>query len=164
MTKEIELTQGYVALVDDEDYELVSQFKWCAQRIGERLVYAVTSVRRGRRRTALQMHRLIARPPSGIAIDHANHDGLDNRRANLRVCTRSQNCANRVAPCNNKSGFKGVSWYKRDGRWRACITIDGKNKHLGCFDAPEMAALAYNEVAAGHFGQFACLNDVHTLA
>lgn len=152
--KEIPLTRGLVALVDDEDYDSLSPHKWYAFKHSEHCtVYA------GRKLTAegniLRMHRIILSAPSGLDVDHVNGDGLDNRRCNLRIATRSQNCHNRGAGRNNKSGYKGVCWHTQAGRWVAQIGIGGKRKHLGLFASPEEAYAVYCAAAKELHGEFA---------
>lgn len=156
--KEIPITKGYVALIEDESYELVSQFKWHAAE-DLRTVYAATRVKKDGKRVTVKMHRLIMGNPLG-KVDHINGNGLDNRISNLRVATDSQNACNRRTPTHNKSGFKGVWWHKRYQHWQASISVNGKRKHLGVFDTKEDAARAYNEAAKQHHGEFACLNVV----
>lgn len=104
------------------------------------------------------MHREIMVAPSGQYVDHVNGNKLDNRRENLRMCSNSQNMANRRAPRVNRSGFKGVHFFKRDGTWRAAITQDYKTKHIGYYATPEEAARAYDIKARELFGEFAQLN------
>ncbi len=93
-------------------------------------------------------------------MDHANHDQLDNQRANLRRCTNSQNMANRRKQPGCSSRFKGVHWYKRVGKWRANIEVDGRKYALGYFDDEIEAARAYNVAAIEHFKEFALPNSV----
>lgn len=148
----VALTQGKFALIDSADFELIQPYTWAAHNIKGRL-YAVT---RGGR---LHMHRVIAAAKSGQTIDHRNGDGLDNRRANLRVCTVSQNGMNRPKQANNTSGFKGVFPSGRPHQpWSASIKKDQRVIHLGRFGTPEQAALAYDRAAAELFGEFAVLN------
>ncbi len=96
-------------------------------------------------------------PPEGYEVDHINHDGLDNRRCNLRLATRANNC-------HNQRSFKGSSKYKgvwRVGeKWAACIRVDGRSKRLGTFVSEKEAALAYNQAAREHYGEFAKLNEI----
>jgi hypothetical protein len=156
MTREIPLTQGLVALVDDQDYELVTAAgKWRASVEGRR-VYAKRDVRRpDGARTSQRLHQLIT---GNELTDHRNGDGLDNRRTNLRPASKGQNGANRGPNSNNKAGFKGVSWDKVNRRWRAQIQVDGKIRNLGRYGTPEGAALAYDAAAREYFGEFAALN------
>lgn len=146
--KEIVLTQGKVALVDDEDFERLSQWKWHFTKLG----YAV-------RHHGVYMHREILGVPKGTYVDHVNGFRLDNRKANLRACTNSQNMRNRPKTVRNKSGYKGV-FVAQQGKWGACIQIDGRQKHLGFHDTREQAAEAYNKAALELHGEFAVLNQV----
>jgi hypothetical protein len=150
--KEIPLTQGKIAIVDDQDYEMLSHWKWSVMHNGQK--WYAQRVDYENRKTIL-MHRVITDAPSGMDVDHANGDGLDNRRENLRVCTRSQNLANQSAKPNNLSGYKGVSWDKRMTRWIAFISVNNKTINLGRFDSREKAHEAYSQAAQTYFGEFA---------
>lgn len=158
MVREIELTQGQVALVDDEDFERVSQHKWCLSRTGSgKRPYAMRKSQDGR---TILMHREIVNAGSCEYVDHCNGDGLDNRRCNLRKCTNAQNMANRGPQNNNSSGYKGVSACNSTNRWRARIKGSDKYQHLGYHATAAEAAIAYNKAAARLHGEFAFLNDV----
>ena len=163
--KTIPLTHGKVALVDSQDYNWLSQFKWRAQKSGKRpdSFYAVRNMTIEKRRTTIQMHRQIMHPPHGLEIDHKNNNGLDNRRCNLRFCTRSQNMANSRGHRRRRSSFKGVSFHKEYKKWRAIITQNKKNQHLGFFRSQVRAAKAYDDKAKELFGQFARPNFPHSL-
>ncbi len=163
--KMIPLTHGKVALVDDQDYNWLSQFKWRAQKSGKRpdAFYAVRNITINKRRTTVQMHRQIMRPPKGLEIDHKNNNGLDNRRSNLRFCTRSQNMANSRGHSKRRSSFKGVSFHTQFKKWRAIITQNKKNHHLGFFKSQVQAAKAYDDRAKELFGRFACPNFPYRL-
>lgn len=96
----------------------------------------------------------------GMTVDHRNHNTLDNRRSNLRVCTNSQNCANKKKASGKSSGYKGVTWFKRDNCWKAQIKVNYRNIHLGYFDKEADAAAAYNKSAIRIFGEFALINKI----
>lgn len=157
--KEIPLTQGKVAVVDDADYEWLMQWKWYAYRKpNARTWYARRNTARGRwRQKTLLMHRVIMNSASAMQVDHWDQNGLNNRRDNLRVCTSRDNHYNVKRRADNTSGYKGVSWDKR-GRWVAYINYEGKRHHLGYFNSSEEAARAYNNVALAAFQEFAWLN------
>lgn len=156
--KEIPLTRGYVALVDDEDYDRVSQHKWHA-KVGIDVNYAAAAIRESRGKFRFtQLHRFVmgATDPL-IRVDHIDRDGLNCRRNNLRLATHMQNSVNRKLHSNNTSGFKGVSITK-SGRWLARIRIERCLRRLGVFDTAQEAALAYDAAAMRHFGEFARTN------
>jgi len=160
MSKEIQLTQGKVAIVDDEDYEWLSQWKWYAVK-SYNMFYAVRNITKpGGKQTLILMHRVILglEPGDPQLCDHKNHTGLDNRRDNLRICNNSQNHQNECLRRNHSSAFKGVSWRKSRNKWRALIGVDGKQKHLGYFNSEIEAVKAYDESAKIYFGEFACIN------
>lgn len=97
--------------------------------------------------------------PTGLVVDHINHNGLDNRRRNLRIVTAKQNSWNmRSAKGRGTSNYKGVGWVKNKRKWRASISIDNKPKHLGYFEDEKKAAAAYDKAAKEHRGEFAVLN------
>jgi hypothetical protein len=149
--REVNLTKGYVALVDDEDYELVSQYKWYPEK-GTNTYYAKGNIGNKFRDGSIRMHNLIL----GKLVDHINGDGLDNRRENLRLCTNSQNQMNKVAW--GKSNFKGVDFHIGSKLWRSRIQLNGKSIFIGRFSSEEAAALAYDAKAKELFGDFAKLN------
>ena len=153
---EIPLTQGQVALIDDEDYELVSRYKWCAHwNKHTKSYYAETNLKKeGGGYATIIMHRIIMNAKKGKQVDHINHDTLDNRKENLRLCTNSENSQNQGKRINNTSGFKGVHWHKRDKRWCADIRVNGKRIHLGLFLTPEEAYEAYCKAALELHGEF----------
>ena len=157
MPKQIPLSQGLYAVVDDRDYEWLSQWKWHAYRDGSTF-YAVRDIHRPNRET-VKMHRLILeRHTEGTETnaDHKDRDGLNNQLSNLRWASNSQNQANKGPRADNECGYKGVC--KDQGGWKAQIRIGGKPKHLGRFDTVEQAARAYDEAAKKLYGEFAWLN------
>lgn len=156
MVKKIPLTQGKFAIVDDCDFHWLSQIKWQFQKSG----YAI-GVLFGRRKTLkkVYMHRLILLAPDTVEVDHKNHNGLDNRRKNLRTATRKQQNANK-RKFSGTSIYKGVNLRRDKLKWCAQIKSNGKAKYLGSFDTEEEAARVYNEYAAEEFGEFAHLNDL----
>ena len=147
----IPLTRDKVAIVDSCDYLELIKYKWSASKLGN-VFYAV---RNGEGPNVL-MHREILEAPEGSMIDHINHNGLDNRRCNLRLCTRSQNGMNRCKNANNR--FKGVSWHKDIKKWRAQITVKGRRISLGYFFCIVKAAKAYDKAALRYYGVFANIN------
>jgi hypothetical protein len=159
MMKRIPLTKGKEALVDDQDYECVSQFRWHTSVSG--VSNHAARKEPGSRKT-VYMHQLVASLmdiPTGVHIDHKDTNGLNNCRDNLRQATHRKNLMNRGPQTNNTSGFKGVYLY-RGTKWRATITVKGKNYHIGNFDDKVEAAKAYNTAAKKHFGEFAWLNPI----
>ncbi len=157
MSKKISLTRNQFAIVDDEDFEFLSQFNWHAAFNG-RAWYAKRTAGTRKQRTRIAMHREILNVPQTLYVDHINGNTLDNRRCNLRVCSKSENGRNRGAQANNTSGYKGVHWNKEKKRWMSFIHVDGKFKHLGYFDTPEEAAHAYDDKARELHGKFSKLN------
>lgn len=157
--KEIPLTQGLVALVDDDDFEWLSQWKWCL--LPDRKTHYAGRNRRlsDGHGGVLRMHRVILDAPAGFVVDHIDHNGLNNQRNNLRLCTHRENIANNQR-ARGASGFRGVKLDKhRKGKpFMARIRTDGRLFHLGCFEKPEDAARAYDDAALARWGEFATLN------
>lgn len=149
--KEIPLTRGMVALVDDEDYERVSAYKW--QAMAGSPNKDVWYASRGALNRCL-LHRFIVNAPDDIDVDHHNGNGLDNQKRNLRLATASQNGANRKP--NRGRRFKGVHYHQVARRWRAVLKCQGGvGTYLGQFHTPEDAARAYDAKAIEMFGEFA---------
>ncbi len=154
--KEIKLTQGKVALVDDCDFEWLNKWKWC---YGEG--YAVRAFKKADGKwTTVKMHRLILDTPKGKHTDHKDHNGINNQRKNIRICDYAQNQFNQRKKEGLSSKYKGVNFFKRDKRWYAHITTKGKMRHIGSFKTEEEAARAYNGEAEKFYGEFALLNEV----
>ncbi|MFA5444853.1 MAG: HNH endonuclease [Bacteroidales bacterium] len=156
--KKIPLTQGRFTIVDDDDFVLVNQFKWCFNSTG----YA----KRKFNKSIVLLHRFLLGLTSAdkVKVDHKNSDGLDNRRSNLRICNDSQNQMNRKISKRSKSGFKGVMWKKEKRKWYAQIRVNGHYHFLGYFDDKTIAAESYNQAAIKYFGDFAQLNYLASLA
>lgn len=157
--KEIQLSQGKVAIIDDEDYEIVSQYKWF---YNER--YAKTTIHYKK----VYLHKFIINPPAGYLVDHKDGNTLNNTRNNLRICTHVGNCQNRPGKTNSTSTYKGVSLFRSKKKikdkvytyqaWQAHIMVNGKAISLGKHKNEIDAAIAYNEAAKKHHGEFAKLN------
>lgn len=143
----VPLTRGLFALIDEADARLVDRLRWHAYWNGTRFYAA----RNAQGRKTLLMHRVLLAAASGLLVDHANGDGLDNRRANIRLATKAQNAHNAKTQSNNTSGFRGVSWHRRAGRWMA----RADTTYLGLFDSPEAAARAHDTFIIAARGVFA---------
>lgn len=154
-TTRMTLTQGQSTLIDDADVDLVSQHRWYAAktRRGWR-VTTNTKNSEGKQRNLL-LHRFLMEPEKGLVVDHLNHDALDNRRSNMRVCTYSQNAMNQRSARKSSSKYLGVSWDKGAKKWKASILIQGKKKNLGRFKEEDDAARAFDTAARLHFGEYA---------
>lgn len=156
MSKIIMSVKNVEIIVDDDDYEKLSQFRWGTtnavgiQRNAARYAYVLPVQKGG------QMHRIIMNCPDGMVVDHINHNGLDNRKENLRICTAAQNAYNTRPPHGKRNTkYKGVT-ETTDYKWRATI----KNKSIGVFSSEHAAALAYNREAIKEYGEFAFLNII----
>lgn len=159
MVKRIQLSRGLVTVVDDEDFDRFSCFKWHAVTLRGGHTYAKRIVKTPTGYSSAYLHRAILDAPHGLEVDHRDHDGLNNRRDNLRLATRSQNNANASRRGSDPtSAFRGVSWARHDQRWRAQITAAGRHIYLGNFVSEVAAARAYDAAALTHFGPFASLN------
>lgn len=168
MIKQIPLTQGQYATVDEADYERLSEHKWHARwNAFTRSFYAFRSVTvhlpDGRRvKRSIAMHRELLGLDVGDKrqVDHRDHDTLNNTRNNLRVASRSENQHNTRRHADGSSGFKGVHWHTARKSWIARIYVNGSEQHLGVFDSAEDAARAYDAAAGKQHGEFACLNNL----
>lgn len=147
--------KGEEILVDDEDYERLNSFVWHVNGGG----YAARGIKRpdsGRKAIQLMHRELMGLTPlDKVVVDHINCDKLDNRRLNLRICTRQQNLCNRGSTRQNSTGFKGVYYHPSKGKWSALIKVNYKSHYLGIFDTPEEAHEAYKCAAARLHGEFA---------
>jgi hypothetical protein len=149
----IPLSRGLFAIVDADDYERLSRYKWHACGKGDNC-YA----QRRENGKTIKMHHEIIDVPAGFVCDHKNHNRLDNRKCNLRSCTYSQNAQNRRPCANGTSRYKGVSWSRDVRKWRAMIQLNGRLIHIGYYEYEQDAAIAYDDLAIELFGEFACLN------
>jgi hypothetical protein len=167
MVKEIPVGRGFVALVDDDWYDMLSLVKWAphkacsskSRHANTHYAQRCMRLKGGKTKTEV-MHRMILDAPKGVFVDHINGNGLDNQVANLRLCTNGQNMANRKKNRNTSSRFKGVTWMPRLRKWQAQIFANKVPMYLGCYETEEEAAKVYNRHAIVHFGPFARLNEV----
>lgn len=158
-TKLIPLTQGKYAIVDEMDYEWLSQWKWNYHKFGYAIRTQHICITDNKQiKVGIRMHRLIMDAADGLDVDHINGDTIDNRRSNLRVCSRSENMMNQ-RKTRGTSKYKGVYWNAERKKWMARLKIDKKTIFLGRFLSQEDAALAYNNAATQYFGEFARLNE-----
>ncbi len=166
--REIEASRNMIVIIDDADYDNLSQHKWhiseSKSRYSSRLYAATRIAGHDGKRVKVSMHRMIMGFPPGMDVDHINHNGLDNTRSNLRICTRSENLMNQWPRTSYKgkpvsSKHKGVSWSKQHGKWEAGIGVGGKYIHLGLFPAEEIAAAAYAEASGKYHAAFSRLHQ-----
>lgn len=161
--KTIELTKGFSTLVDDQDFEWLSERKWHSGVVKKDFIYAVRMEYNHGSFDRFYMHREILKPEKGLFVDHVDHNTLNNQRTNLRICTRSQNNQNSRKPVTRKtpsSKYKGVIWNRFTGCWRTNITIDSAVILVGNFDSEIDAAVAYNVAALKYHGEYAKLNEI----
>jgi hypothetical protein len=148
------LTQGKKTCVDFADWLRVCKFRWHTSKENCQIFYARTNL--GKCKRGVRLHRLLV-GQNGLEIDHENRDGLDNRRQNLRVATHGENMQNRDVSQSSVSGFKGVDG-RKNGTWRARLTVERRTIHGGYFKDSVSAARRYDELALEHHGKFARLN------
>jgi hypothetical protein len=154
--KEIKLNHYLIAKVDDEDYEFINQFGWYAHK-GRNSYYAVRDKRINKKKTSIKMARVIMNTPKGLICDHINHDGLDNRKSNLRNCTVAQNNRNRKS--TSLSGYLGVSYANKNKKYCiARIYVNNKKIYLGSFTSEIEAAKARDVASRKYFKEYAGLN------
>jgi hypothetical protein len=151
--RSIPITQGKFALVDADDYYQLSKYNWCANGPDKTKLYA-TRKRNGK---YFKMHREITDAPEGLFVDHIDHNGLNNCRSNLRLCTQAQNNLNATSK-RGRSNYKGVFWKRKSKKWGAAIQLNRKMYHIGLFTDEIEAAKAYDKRASLLHGEFACLN------
>lgn len=152
---EIRVGRNHFAKVDKEDLPKVDGKVWGPTK-GGKTTYATRRLQGTN--SSIGMHRVIVDAPPGMEVDHVNGNGLDNRRHNLRLCTKSQNQGNRQKHRQSASKFKGVWWDKSKQKWRAAVRVNGRRIYGGLFLREEDAARRYDELAIEHFGRFARVN------
>ena len=148
----VTLTQGYEAVIDAADVPLVAAWNWYAIKDGNTVYAQRSGLDSGR--STVRLHRVLMGEPNGLLVDHRDGDGLNNRRANLRLATCQQNVQNARISKRNTSGLKGVSWRKTNGKWHAQIKVNGRQLNLGYFPTPESAHAAYCKASATLHGEF----------
>lgn len=154
------MTKGRYAIVDPDDYEEINLYRWCIKFNGHNYYAERTQYNSGKRKKIF-MHRQITAAPKGVIVDHININGLDNRKANLRFATATQNNWNSRRGCNKgTSKYKGVGWNKQRGKWRATLCNNSGKIHLGYFDNEKEAARTYDKAILEYRGEFAVLNNV----
>lgn len=161
--KEIKLTQNQIAIVDDEEFDKTEQFHWWAGKTNN-TYYALRVETKSGKRNVVLMHRFILGLKNNDKrfVDHINHNTLDNRLSNLRICTNSENQRNTFKRKGNAtSKYKGVEWLTTQKCWRARFQHNKKRVHVGHFNHELDAALAYNQKVKSLNGEFAVLNDIH---
>jgi hypothetical protein len=156
----IPLSKGYIAIIDDKDYVKLNKYKWHVLEGKNGVNYATAKIKIDGIRTSVRMHRVVMglKHFDVSQIDHINHNGLDNRRENLRMCSKHQNNMNRRPNKNRTSRYKGLTLQKTTGKWISRISIDGKYLNLGTYKEETVAALKYDKAALKHYGEYANLN------
>ena len=153
--KEIYLTKGKTALVDDWNYTQLNAHNWYTHS-GRYTCYACRRIGGRKDSVIVRMHRILVNATADMVVDHLDGNGLNNQVANLRLCTNSQNMQHRI----NHGGYQGVNWSNKEQKFTCYITVNYKSIALGRFTSAEEAALVYNEAALKYFGEFACFNQI----
>lgn len=149
----VPLTRGKTAVIDAADAHLVGGVNWCAVKFGDTF-YAATNRRLDGKRRVAYAHRDLMTPPDDMIVDHIDGNGLNCRRSNMRLATRAQNVRNSRRPKHNTSGFKGVSYNRKNQRWQAHIKVDSKSTYLGLYATPEDAYAAYCVASERYHGKY----------
>jgi len=150
----VPLTRGREAVIDAADVHLIKGYAWRISAARGRF-YAVTCLpRNGQKQKSIWMHRTILPPTEGVIVDHIDGDGLNNRRANLRLATVSQSMCNAKMRSDNSSGYRGVAFVRAENKWAAYITVQKKRLSLGRFDTAESAHDAYVAASAKYHGDY----------
>lgn len=147
----------YDTLYDKDDDKLIKKYLWSILEDKKKGRYSVAY---SSNKKNIKMHRLVTRCPKGMVVDHINHNALDNRKDNLRICTTQQNSMNTSSRKNSTSKYKGVCLDKATNKWKAYATIRGKKRHLGYHDTQENAAIAHNHAIISGHGKFCNLNKI----
>lgn len=156
--KKIYLANGKgVALVDDEDYDMLMEYKWHLK--DKKTNHAATNIKIDGKYFSKRMHHFLIDKQDGYVVDHIDRNGLNNQKFNLRIITQSQNCMNTKIE-NKSSEYKGVHFIKRLNKFQSMICLNYESYYLGLFETKEEAALAYNKKAIELFGEFANLNVI----
>jgi len=156
----VSLSRGCYATIDAEDVALVDGYNWCASSKKMRCTYALRNYHDDRGKCyTVYMHRIISGAKAKDQVDHRDHDGLNNRKSNIRVCSDAENKRNRVKRTKGLSKHKGVSWCRKTRLWVAHIKHDGKSFRLGCFDREEDAYRAYCEASARLHKEYGCTDS-----
>ncbi|MDE5116453.1 MAG: AP2 domain-containing protein [Trichodesmium sp. St2_bin2_1] len=152
MSKEILITRGQIVIVDEQDYEELSKYKWY-------LIdgFAARTIKKDDKRTTIYMHRVIMDAPMGVSVYHINHNKLDNQRKNLRLVKGSARMHRRPS-VKHSSKYRGVYWCKDKRKWIAEIKVYKKQIRLGRFEVEKDAAIAYDEAARKYYGSLARTN------
>ena len=162
--KKIKLTQGKYALVDDDQFLKLSKYKWGFQIVYKgitKIGYVYTSTYNKGKKSRIYMHRMIMNAPKNRLVDHINHNTLDNRLSNLRLCTNAQNQFNeKIKTINKTSKYKGVHLHKKTNSWYSNIVYMGKDYFLGSFVSEREAAKAYDKKAKELYREFAHPNFI----
>lgn len=157
--KEIPLTKGRIAIVDDEDYDQLMKHSWYARVKQSGKAYAIRNIQVNKHAKPMPMHVQLMTPPDGMIVDHIDGNTLNNTRANLRIVTWKENCFNkRPQKTQLYSKFKGVTYHKADGYWWARITANSKTHSLGYFKTETEAAMAYDAASVEIHGEFGFKN------
>lgn len=154
MTKEIQLANGKVCLVDDGDYKMLSMYGWYAKE-NSNTTYVYTQLHKNKTRRTVHIHQMLLLPPDGYVVDHINGNGLDNRRSNLRLCTQSQNRMNSKKSNRNNAGIKGVGWSKDNNKWYAYITFEKVMRNLGHYINKDEAINARKQAEEKYYKEYA---------
>ena len=161
--KIIKLTKNREALIDDEDFKMISKNKWYAHGLGDWVyAYRRITIKKGKSKLIAMSRQILNIIDNNYVVDHINGNTLDNRRRNLRIATHSQNMANRRKKVRKTSMYKGVSLYKKDATkpWIVFIKVNRKTKYVGLYKTEREAAEVYNQNALRMYNQYAKINKV----